>query len=42
MAGVKRVGRKAKEKPGEIGRGFRAVVRIWVFFYTQGKATSVF
>ena len=33
VAGVKGVGRKAKEFV-DIGRGFRAVIRIWVLFYT--------
>ena len=29
------VGRKAKEKFGEVGRGFRAVVRTWFFLFHQ-------
>ena len=29
------VGRKAKEKLGDIGRGFRAVMRTWFFVFHQ-------
>lgn len=36
VLGVKVVGGKVKEKSGEVGRGFRAIIRTWVLFSTRG------